>query len=114
MSGVELVGGGGKEAPRSRGGIAHSRPGWGCCDPALVGEPDHAFDVVDEVGKADFGCRAGEADGPDKQPHWAFLTSEDMLDRGTSAASEPIKIGAKAPTNSAANARMIADEVAHC
>ena len=81
MSGVELVGGGGKEAPRSRGGIAHSRPGWGCCDPALVGQPDHAFDVVDEVGKADFGCRAGEADGPDEQPHRAFLTSEDTLNR---------------------------------
>ena len=44
------------------GSLGAGSPGWGMClsGGGLDGEPDHAFDVVDQVGNADFGCRSGD------------------------------------------------------
>ena len=43
--------------------------------------PDEAFEVIGEIGHADFHLRTFNADGTDKQGHAVFLHSKDMLDR---------------------------------
>src|SRR5690349_1144803 len=48
----------------------------------LSGEPKRSLHVVDDIGQADLGSGAGNADGADKQAHRPFLAGEDMLDRG--------------------------------
>jgi hypothetical protein len=48
----------------------------------LVREPDQPAHVVDQIGKADLGGRAVDADGSDKQAHWSLLAGEDVFDRG--------------------------------
>src|SRR5580658_7134648 len=48
----------------------------------LRGEPEHSLHVVKDVGQADLGSGAGNADGADKQAHRPLLSGEDVLDRG--------------------------------
>lgn len=43
-------------------------------------EHDQAFDVVCQVGEADFDASPGDADRSDEQPHPALLLGEDVLD----------------------------------
>lgn len=43
-------------------------------------EADQPFDVVDDVGHADFQRGAGDADGADDQAHSRLLLGKDVLD----------------------------------
>ena len=43
--------------------------------------PDVSREVVGEIGQADLGGGADEADRAHEQPHRPFLSREDMLDR---------------------------------
>ena len=61
---------------RRRGGRLRS----GRRGPGL--DPGEPADVVDDVGQADFGFGAGEADGTDDQAEAAFLFGKDVLDLG--------------------------------
>jgi transposase InsO family protein len=45
----------------------------------LGSQPDHALHVVDEVGQADLGLRAVQADGADEQAHTSLLSGEDEI-----------------------------------
>lgn len=60
-------------APRGR-----LRSGWR--GPGL--NPGEPADVVDDVGQADFGFGAGQADGTDDQAEASFLFGKDVLDPG--------------------------------
>jgi hypothetical protein len=46
-----------------------------------VSEPNHSLHIVQQVGEADFGCRTGQANGPDEQTHWPLLAGKDVFDR---------------------------------
>ena len=46
----------------------------------LSPQPGQPLHVIGEIGEADLGSGAGEADGADEQSHRPFLPGEDMLD----------------------------------
>jgi hypothetical protein len=49
--------------------------------PALLYSPEQqSFEIIDQIGHADFHFSAGDPNGTDEQPHPIFLLSKDILD----------------------------------
>ena len=63
------------------------------CGRTLPCKPDEALHVVDEIGQADLGGGAGDADGADKQSHRPLHSGKRMFDKGADLGAFAIGFG---------------------